>query len=423
MFHRFASLLILAGSAACGPDFTPAEEIDRLRVLGVKSEVDGQPGVAWPGVVDTARLSALVTNDALDAPETFGYAWRLCPVAFGSEADFECAFTEDEFEALLLEQLAAAPRDDLVEAAVDQLLPDGTEAERRALRDSLNGAFDEIPSLVDVDFDLPTTSTIAELNLSRVFFGPALDNLPFDPAPFVAPILQGLLAGACDQLQTAEFPDFVERPECNGTFRMRVDLTVCSDDENCTPDREPSIDDDGPPDVVKSVRFLEIIYDDEVTPNRNPVVETVCAGFDGTAAPECAALSTVVPPTATAALPFGQTIPFELADLTPEDSETFDAVVETVTGTTTESRREQLVVSWFVTGGELDRSRSAYDPEQPETSSIERGRTNEWTIPRAIDLSPQEEAKNYGIFMVVRDGRGGRAFVRRTARFGPPSEP
>ena len=411
--------LLCFGSAACGPDFTPQEEIDRLRVLGVKSEVEGQPGVAWPGVVDDARLTALVTNEALADPTGFGYAWRICPVAFGSESDFQCAFTEEEFEALLLEQLADVPRDELIEAVVDQLLPDGTEEEKQQLREALNDAFDQIPDLVDVDFDLPTptTSTTAIFELRRVFFGDALDDLPFDPDPFVAPLLESLLAGACEQLQTAEFPDFVERPECNGTFQVRIDLTVCSPGIECTADRLPA-EGEGPPDVVKTLRFLDVVYDDEVVRNRNPVVQSVCrGGTNNEPPPECAELGTVVPPDQAAGLPFGANVPFELADLETDDAETYLAVIETGTGTTTEERQERLTVSWFVTGGELDRNRTAFDPLQPETSPIDRARFKVWSIPRQIDLSPEEEDATYGIFMVVRDGRGGRAFVQRIAQF------
>jgi hypothetical protein len=416
--------LLCLGSTACGPDFTPQEEIDRLRVLGVKSEVDGQPEVAWPGVVDDARLTALVTNESLSDPTTFGYAWRICPVAFGSEADFRCAFTEEEFEAFLLDQLAGVPRDELIEAIVEQILPDGTEEEKQQLRDALNDAFDQIPDLVDVDFDLPTptTSTTAVLNLRGVFFGGGLDDLPFDPDPFVAPLLQGLLAGACEQLQTADFPDFVERPECNGTFQVRIDLTVCNPGVECTADSVPSSDGDGPPDVVKTLRFLDVIYDDEVVPNRNPEVQTVCrGGASDEPPPECAELGTVVPPDQAAGLPFGANVPFELADLETDDAETHLAVVETETGTTTEERRERLAVSWFVTGGELDRNRTAFDPQRPENSPIERARFNVWSTPRQIDLSPEEEDATFAIFMVVRDGRGGRAFVQRTAQFVAPS--
>jgi len=390
--------------SSCGPDFTPQEEIDRLRVLGVQSTVRGTADVAWPGVLDDAVLTALVTDGTLAPPSAFQFAWRLCPLAFGSEADFACAFSEDEFEALLLGLIENFPREQLSEEVPPELV---------------DQVIEQAEDLVDVNFDLGT-STTAVFNLRDVVFSDELDDLPFDPDPILEPVLQALLAGACDQLETQEFPDFVERPECNGTFQVRIDLTVCERGIPCTSDSTPS--GEAPPRIVNSVRFLDVVYDSAAvpTPNRNPTVDIMCRTTippSATSPGECNINGTVVEADDEPDLFFESDFGFEVADLTEADAELFEeeALVDGTTQTVT--TQERLTVSWFVTGGELDRNRSAFDAEQPDNSSIERARTNIWRTPRAADLDPDERDEAYGLLLVVRDGRGGRAFLQRTVRF------
>ncbi|NJK88394.1 MAG: hypothetical protein HC923_02685, partial [Myxococcales bacterium] len=185
----------------CGPDFTPADEIDRLRVLGIRARVAATPEIAWPFVDEDTLIDALVTDDDLSDPSSFKYRWRLCPVAFGSEADFRCVFTEDQFEEFLRGLLLG-------------VLPDGTDP--NALT-------------IDADFELGTDPA-ATFNLRDVFRSEALDALP--PA-VVRELLQEGLRFACEELQTQEFPDFVDRPECNGVFGVRIDVAVC---EQSVPD-------------------------------------------------------------------------------------------------------------------------------------------------------------------------------------------
>lgn len=381
-------VLIAAASAGCGPDFTPQEEIDRLRVLGIKSEVVGSEDVAWPNTVQDALLTPLVTNLELDDPSRFGYAWRVCPVAFGSEADFACVFTEEEFEQLII---------DAAEQATGAPIPE------------------EIADLLDVDFDLGT-STTAIFNLRDVVLGDLPPDLPIDPKP----VLDQVLAAACEQLQTADFPDFVERPECNGTFQVRIDLTVCEAGVACSSDASPG--DESPPRVVNTVRFLDVIYDDQVVPNRNPATEVVCRTTipPATSGPaRCNINGELVEPGEVTELFFEAGFGFELADLTTDDAEFFEAEELVDTATVTVTRQERLTVSWFVTGGGIDRNRTAFDAEQPDNSGIGRARSNVWSTPRAADLDADRRDDEFGIFMVVRDGRGGRAFVERRARLRP----
>ena len=77
--------------AACSEDFTPHEEIDRLRMLGIGAD---RP---WLEFGETANVSALIVQDSEDhAP--ISYEWSWCPLATGADRAYECAFTEAELQ-------------------------------------------------------------------------------------------------------------------------------------------------------------------------------------------------------------------------------------------------------------------------------------------------------------------------------------
>lgn len=438
------SFVSLGFGPGCGPDFTPQEEIDRLRVLGIRSEVPDSDRRAWPGVIEDAVLTALVTDDALEDPASFEYRWRLCPVAFGSEADFECVFTEAEFEAFILELIENVPIEEAVTIVLEALFEDPSQVDPEAveaIRAQIEGLLEQAPELIDVDFVLSDTAT-ATFNLRDVIFVEEVAEL--EDQGLVQGLLELLLERACEQLGTAEFPDFVERPTCDGTFQMRIDLTVCDlPADECTPQSRPS-QTDGPPRVVRAVRFFDIIYDLDLVPNpnRNPEAAIMCRTPEPLTGDEqislrtrpCGNIIEMPPPPALDpdGLEFGATYGLVITDvrvlLDPNgfdldlDAEVFtkwDPEAEAFT----EERQERLIFSWFTTGGDPGRNRSAFDPEQPENSSIDRAATNEWNTPRAIDLTPEEREAIYGLFVVIRDGRGGRAFIQRNTRFvGASSE-
>lgn len=68
---------------------------------------------------------------------------------------------------------------------------------------------------------------------------------------------------------------------------------------------------------------------------------------------------------------------------------------------------ESMIVSHVVTAGELDRQYSALDPEEPAPKEV----AVPWTAPG--------EERLVEFFVVLRDGRGGTAFVRRTVCVRP----
>lgn len=68
---------------------------------------------------------------------------------------------------------------------------------------------------------------------------------------------------------------------------------------------------------------------------------------------------------------------------------------------------ERLLVSHVVTAGELERQYSMLEPNDPAPKDL----SVEWTAPLAPSAN---EGRLIEIYVVVRDGRGGAAFARRT---------
>jgi hypothetical protein len=74
---------------------------------------------------------------------------------------------------------------------------------------------------------------------------------------------------------------------------------------------------------------------------------------------------------------------------------------------------ETLIVSHVVAAGELDRQYTALEPDEPAP----KDGAVEWRAP--LDPPPPPEGRLEEIFFVLRDGRGGAAFARRTVCVRP----
>lgn len=89
---KSARPLALAGIAcgltlvACSNDFAPYSQLDRLRILAVRSE----PATPMPG--ETAVLSALTFAPA---SESLTYHWTWCPVVASASQNYACPLDQD----------------------------------------------------------------------------------------------------------------------------------------------------------------------------------------------------------------------------------------------------------------------------------------------------------------------------------------
>ncbi|MEM1025463.1 MAG: hypothetical protein AAGD10_13345 [Myxococcota bacterium] len=418
------SSLCLCLLAACGPDFTPAEEIDRLRVFGVRLEVLGrQDSVAWPKVDEDLRIELLATTESGDIGD-IELSARFCPLAFQTAGDLECVFNEEDFEQLLLQVLP---------------IPDELELD------------------LDLDFNLPVlSSTVAVFNLEKQLFGEdnlaALEDAGIDVTPFIE---QGI-AAFCEQIQTQDFGDAVTRPDCNGTFDFRFDLVLNTPDER-----------------LEAIRQFAIIYDEQppqlggasLVRNRNPMAETLCARDEELFATTLRAA--IADPTvdidASTAITLG-VVQGRCAFLEPEDDGRFgalpelDVALQTLSATTPislffdntyalfvvdlcgalpstppEDRNacradvdlvqaleepfvdvpESLNLSWFSDTPSLDSTVTAFEFDNPD-ATLGEAAVNVFVPPRRIDFEASDEPLPLELFVVVRDGlgRGGRAFLR-----------
>jgi hypothetical protein len=85
------ALALGAPAAGCGRDFAAFNELDKLRVLGVRAE----PPALGPGA--SAVIDALIFEP--DGDE-LSYRWSWCPLAAGGQTGFECALDEERLREL-----------------------------------------------------------------------------------------------------------------------------------------------------------------------------------------------------------------------------------------------------------------------------------------------------------------------------------
>jgi hypothetical protein len=313
--------LILAVNAACGSDFTPFNEIDRLRILSISSDPPWITRTSTTGPIPAAALSALVVNGPEVPLEGVTYEWSWCPLraAGTSDGGYECAFSE--------------------------------------VASSMG--MEEIPPEV---FDLGTGST-AEL-------------------PYIVP--PDTVRQICEELSMAELPAFVTIPSCDNGFPVSVQLIVRQGAE-------------------QSVALKDVVLAYEADKvNRNPRI-TDLAFLAGTS-------TTPVAPNAEGKIKLkrGQTYRL-VAAVDQADSEPYTFVPADTK--VPETRRENLVITWFIEGGDADRTRTSWLPQVDDSDAAWlRARTLEFTPPKTVDFT-QTSAR---LYLVIRDGRQGQTYYTRT---------
>lgn len=75
------------------------------------------------------------------------------------------------------------------------------------------------------------------------------------------------------------------------------------------------------------------------------------------------------------------------------------------------TKREVLVTTWFVTGGETDTVRTTFIDGE---ISLEDAGENVITTPKKVDYAPD----TLGLVLVIRDGRGGLGWIEREVKLG-----
>ncbi|MEL7367374.1 MAG: hypothetical protein AAFN74_00570 [Myxococcota bacterium] len=216
--RRFICTILpfIAALTACTDEDTPFNELDRLRILGIRAEPP------WLLEGETASVDFLgVNNDPNLAGVPIRTRWHFCPLQADSTVGFEC-FIQSPEQLTTITGTTGLP--DVLAAATF------TEF----------GVLFGTDSSVDIPFILPPE----------------------------------LIAQVCEQLDGIDLPTFVTRPACNGRFPITVYLEQGPPDPNQLDD-DTAID---PARRLVGFRDIDLVYDTTLetnTPNRNPEIADV----------------------------------------------------------------------------------------------------------------------------------------------------
>lgn len=195
-----------------------------------------------------------------------------------------------------------------------------------------------------------------------------------------------LFLGLCEALKMQSLPDFVEAPDCDGTYEITLRLVARSEGKE-----------------VIALKKLGLVYSSEAQPNSNPAFGAV--SYWPSDQPESSAvpLERGSPPTLRRDTKY-------MLKLDIDESSS-----ETVTSSTGMTSRELLFATWFTEGGATDSQRTTFiDGEVP----FENLRKNELTTPRKPDYSPDLMK----LFFVLRDNRGGVTWDVREVGLVEPAQ-
>ncbi len=213
--------------------------------------------------------------------------------------------------------------------------------------------------------------------------GPRVEIPSFDlgsdqSATLVHSISPDFFLSVCDLFLDESIPDAYNLPSCEGAFEVQLTLVATlSSGES-----------------IRSVTTLDLLLEEEAIPNQNPSLGLVQSrGPDGTLQELASGQANT--------MVRGQEYEI-LIDIDQNSSESYTEIGET------EEKRENLTLTWFYQGGEMDRDLSAYIPGQA-TLSLETLGTNTWQPPTVED-HPESNAL---LHFVIRDNRGGTSWLSR----------
>ena len=195
---------LLVTHFGCADDDTEYNFIDRLRVLGIS----GDPPWLEPG--ESTTLSALT----IPQPRTdtrIEYVWEWCPLNLGPQTGYACAFTEEELQAVIDEQLG--------------------------------------PDMFEVPSFLIGTSTSAA-NIEYTY------DLPPE-----------FVRGICDFFQNQELPALVEPPDCTNGYPLTIISTVRQIER--TTNQEGPADSPGPT-RIRAIKTINLLFEEDAERNNNP---------------------------------------------------------------------------------------------------------------------------------------------------------
>ena len=211
-------------------------------------------------------------------------------------------------------------------------------------------------------------------------------------AQFEYSIPAEVLQGVCSAVLEVELPEFVQLPSCDKGLEVLVKLSVKQGEQKAT-----------------AIKKIALLLDDTQPANNNPVLGSI---FARPADAESEIAEEILPgegpvlggPT----FRRGEEYVLEI-DVAEIEAESYLSTADDEKSSP-DSLRETLFVSWYVTAGQTDVSRTSFVEEKISIADL---RTNTFRAPFVTDYAP-ETAK---IFVVLQDNRGGVDWLERTIQF------
>ena len=200
-----------------------------------------------------------------------------------------------------------------------------------------------------------------------------------ETATIVHAVTPALRDAFCKFIETQNIPEFTNPPDCGEAIEVTIRLEVESNGKR-----------------IEGIKTMRFVFDTTAL-NRNPTIRGAriassdIAG-DGSTKVERAAQH-----------------PIEL-DIDPAVSET-SVTPPTATATAT-TEREDLIVTWFIESGAIDKRRTSFIDGD---LSFENLGANMWSAPHANDFASDRTR----FFFVIRDRRGGVSWLERTIGLVP----
>lgn len=189
--------------------------------------------------------------------------------------------------------------------------------------------------------------------------------------------------GFCDVLQSGTLPGPVEFPSCDEYFDVSIRVEVTMGDA-----------------FIVGAREVRLLYDAADPLNANPAITSAIA-VDPDSGDEIALHETDVPT-------LRRGVEYELRlDIAADQAEIYERVP--VEGGPAETVDENLRISWFHQGGELDRAATGSNDTTPLSEIL----ANEWLTPTVEERAD----KGARLFFVLRDDRGGTSWLVRAVEF------
>jgi hypothetical protein len=283
--------------------------------------VRGEPPFLREG--ETTQLNASIYLPDPNTPVQ--YSWSWCPFKGAAETKFDCAVSQPELQSM-------------VDATVG-------------------------PGVVTIPpYELATTSSTT----------------------FTYSVPAALFAGLCQALASAELPEFVERPACNGTWDATIRLIATSASKE-----------------IVAIKDIQLAYTATASSNANPSIANIVWWHPEQLESSAETLVSGAPPTLNR-----DTIYKLRADVSQELAETYLAAPEVEGDPEGVQKREILIISWFTESGETKSQRTTFiDGEIP----FETLQLNELRTPRKPDF-PNSRMR---LIFVIRDNRGGVNWTER----------